>query len=123
MPGGIVLPDSPQPLTAMPIPSDPKIRRALLELASDGKIHRLLHAVDSLTNRFDLTPAERNEKTPAGNKRFYDRVSFASLDLRRHHLLDAMGRGHFRITPRGYPLLKEHPGPYPDSALRTYGRS
>lgn len=51
----------------MPIPSDPKIRRALLELASDGKIHRLLHAVDSLTNRFDLTPAERNEKTPAGN--------------------------------------------------------
>ena len=32
----------------MPIPSDPpKIRRALLELASDGKIHRLLHAVDS----------------------------------------------------------------------------
>ena len=67
LPGGVVLPDSPQPLTAMPIPSDPKIRRALLELASDGKIHRLLHAVDSLTNRFDLTPAERNEKTPTGN--------------------------------------------------------
>ena len=121
--GGIVLPHSTHLLTALSIPSDHTIRRALLELASDGKIHRLLHAVDSPADRLDLTPAERNAKTPSSNKRFYDRVSFASLDLRRHDLLGAVGRGHFRITPRSETLLQAHPGPYPDSVPRAYGRT
>ena len=63
--------------------------------------------MDSLADRFDLTLAERNEKTSSGNKRFYDRVSFASLDLRQNHLLQKVEHGYFRITSRGYTLLKE----------------
>ena len=118
----MVWPDSPQRLIAIPIPSESAIRRALLELASDGKVRRLGDAVVSLADRFDLTFAERSEETSSGNKRFYDRVSFASLDLRQHDLLEAVKRAHFRITPRGYTLLKKHPGPYPNSVLRRYGR-
>ena len=114
--------DSPHRLIAIPIPSESAIRRALLELASDGKVLRLGGAVESLADRFDLPFAERNEETSSGNKRSYDRVSFASLDVRQNDLLEAVKRAHFRITPRGYTLLKKHPGPYPDSVLRTYGR-
>ena len=58
------------------------ISGTFLELASDGKVRRLGDAVESLADRFDLPFAERNEETSSGNKRFYDRVSFASLNLR-----------------------------------------
>ena len=111
MPSHVLLPDYIHPLTVVPMPSDAAIRRALLELTSDRRVHRLLHAVDSLADRFQLTPAERSEKTTSGNKRFYDRVSFASLDLRQRDLLEAVGHGYFRITPRGCALLEEHADP------------
>ena len=42
--------DSPHRFIAIPIPSESAIRRALLELASDGKVRRLGDAVESLAN-------------------------------------------------------------------------
>jgi restriction system protein len=94
----------------MSIPDFQSIMLPLLELASDGKEHKLSDAIEHLANHFNLTDAERKELLPSGKKpTFNDRVSWAVYYLKRAVLLTSPTRGKLQITPRGIDLLAQKP--------------
>ena len=95
----------------MSIPDFQTIMLPLLELASDGKEHKLSAAIEHLaTNQFHLTEAERKELLPSGKQaRFANRVGWACTYLKKAGLLTYPARGQFQITQRGLDILAQKP--------------
>jgi restriction system protein len=87
---------------AVAIPTFQAVMRPLLELAADGKEIGSSEAVDALAERFGLTKDEREELLPSGRqRRFNNRVAWATAYLRATHLFESPGRGRYMITDRG----------------------
>ncbi len=81
------------------IPDFQKIMRPLLEFASDGQVHSLHEAIDSLSEKFELTNEELEERIPSGKQtKFNNRVSWAKTHLKKAMLLDSPKRGYLQIT-------------------------
>lgn len=93
----------------MPVPDFQTIMLPLLESVRDGNEYSISELADLLADRFELTPAERNERVPSGVTRFRDRVHWANTYMKKAILLESPGRGRIRITPRGLELLQENP--------------
>ncbi len=95
----------------MSIPDFQTIMLPLLELASDGKEHKLSEAIEYLaTTRFNLTDTERKELLPSGKQaRFDNRVGWACTYLKKAGLLAYPTRGKFQTTRRGSDLLAQKP--------------
>ncbi len=93
----------------MPIPTMFDLTLPVLELLGDGEIYHNSVLADQLAQRFNLTEAERNERTSSGQRRFANRISWARMKLRNAGLLDYMDRGASRITERGREVLAGHP--------------
>lgn len=92
------------------IPAYSSLLLPLLQLAGDGRVHRLSAAVEQLADYMALTPDERAEPLPGGRQsRFAHRVQYASAMLRRAGLLSAPARGAFQITPQGARVLAGNP--------------
>ncbi len=67
-------------------------------------------AIDALADEFRLSPEERLQLIPSGRQPvFYNRVPWAGTYLRKAVLLEATGRGRFRITERGRQVLATNP--------------
>ena len=82
----------------------------LLELASDGKEHKLSDAISSLAIHFNLSDPERRELLPSGKQaRFDNRVGWAGTYLKKAGLLTYPARGKFQITHRGLDILAQKP--------------
>jgi restriction endonuclease Mrr len=72
----------------MSIPDFQTIMLPSLELASDGKEHKLSDAIEHLAIHFNLTKAERQELLPSGKQaRFDNRVGWSRLHLKGALLL------------------------------------
>ena len=83
--------------------------------------HRFQDAVVALAREFSLTPEERSELLPSGQRPlFNNRVGWANTYLKQAGLLEASGRGVFRITQRGRDLLAEKPERVDISVLERY---
>lgn len=94
----------------MSIPDFQTIMLPLLELAGDGKEHKLSDAIEYLATHFNLTEAERRELLPSGKQRRFDsNVRWAYQHLKKAILLIPTSRGKFQITTRGLDVLAEKP--------------
>jgi restriction system protein len=96
----------------MAIPDYETLMLPLLRLAADanGQEVPLPGAVGKLADQFNLTDEERQELLPSGGTfKFSSRVSWARTYLQKAGLLESTRRGHFRITDRGWSVLKTKP--------------
>ncbi len=96
----------------MAIPDYETLMLPLLRLAADanGQEVPLPGAVGRLADQFNLTDEERQELLPSGGTfKFSSRVSWARTYLQKAGLLESARRGHFRITDRGWSVLKTKP--------------
>jgi restriction system protein len=83
----------------------------LLRVAADEREHAIREAIEQLADEFGLTPEERRELLPSGQKPTFDnRVHWARTYLKQAGLLDSPRRGYFMITPRGHDVLRKDPG-------------
>ncbi len=94
----------------MSIPDFQSIMLPLIELASDGKEHKLSETIAHLAAHFNLTDTERKELLPSGKQaRFDNRVGWAVTYLKKAGLLAYPARGRLQITPRGLDILAQKP--------------
>ena len=93
----------------------------LLLLASDGKIHSMRDAIETLSNQFNLSDEERKVLLPSGTQRIVDnRISWARTYLTKAGLFETPKRGYFRITPAGRALLATNPQELNINTLMQY---
>jgi restriction system protein len=82
----------------------------LLNLAADGKEHRLRAAIEELADHFNLTDDERKELLPSGSQATFDnRVGWARTYMKKAGLLESPRRGYFQITDQGIQALEQKP--------------
>src|SRR5215204_6295047 len=82
----------------------------LLNLAADGKEHRLRAAIEELADHFNLTEDERKELLPSGSQATFDnRVGWARTYMKKAGLLESPRRGYFKITEKGTQALSAKP--------------
>ena len=94
----------------MPVPDFQSLMRPLLELASDGKEHRLQEAREKLAEKYGLTEVDLKTLLPSGRQTvFVNRVAWAKVYLAAAGLLDSPQRGCFKISEQGRSALKEAP--------------
>jgi len=94
----------------MPIPDYQSLMLPLLRLAGDQQEHSLREAVNTLSDQFSLTAQERRALLPNGRQPiFYNRVVWAQTFMHRAGLLAPSAQRHFRITRRGFEVLKWNP--------------
>lgn len=92
----------------MPIPDFQTLMLPTVKFANDGKEHAVSELREAMANQFHLTDGERSELLPSGRQSTFDnRVGWAVTYLRKGQLLEATGRGRFRITVRGRQALKD----------------
>lgn len=104
----------------MPVPEFQTVMLPLLESVRDGNDHTVSDLVDLLADRFELTPAELNERIHSGEARFRSRVHWANTYMKKALLLESTGRGKVRITQRGLALLQENSRRVDRKLLRRY---
>src|SRR6266498_2337856 len=94
----------------MTVPGFQDMMLPLLKLAGDGHEHTLSEAIEALDRHFGLTDNDRRELLASGKQsRFVNRVGWAATYLRKTKLVEATGRGRFRITERGQSELRANP--------------
>lgn len=96
----------------MAIPDYQSIMLPLLELASSNPTEELSlqEAVNTLTEKFNLTDEERSALLPSGRQAtFLNRVGWAATYMKKAGLLEATRRGFFKISQRGLEVLAQKP--------------
>jgi len=92
-----------------------------LQHIADGKEHRITELFEFLAERFALGEDDLKEVLPSGREtRFKNRVYWTRVHLGQAKLLDATGRGRFRITDRGLALLRTNPSRVDNNTLAQY---
>lgn len=105
----------------MAVPDFQTIMRPLLALHVDGQEHEIATTRSVLADHFDLSPADRQERTPSGSvSTLQNRVGWAATYLFRAGLLERPRRAHYRITDRGRAMLAEHPERVDLSVLKQF---
>lgn len=94
----------------MPIPDFQNLMLPMLQLAADGKEHRLSDAIEALAQQYQLSDEDRAELLPSGRQaRFDNKVGWARTHLGKAGLLANSRRGWFHITEQGRALLADPP--------------
>ena len=94
----------------MAIPDYQTLMLPLLEFLADGKEHVIADAVESLSDKYRLTPAERQQLLPSGQQTVIrNRIGWARTYMKQAGLIDQVRRGYFCISERGKSVLAEHP--------------
>ena len=105
----------------MPIPDYQSFFLPLLLLASDGNVHSVREAIESLSNQFNLSDEERKALLPSGTQRIVDnRIGWARTYLTKAGLLEIPKRGYFQITPAARALLATNPQELNINTLMQY---
>ena len=94
----------------MAVPPFQEFMLPFLRFIEDGKEHHVSELFEFLSKKFELSEADLKEVLPSGREtRFKNRVYWTRVHLGQAKLLDATGRGRFRITDRGLQLLSQKP--------------
>lgn len=94
----------------MPVPDYQTVMLPLLRIYSDGAIHSLNEAIDTLAREFKLTDDDLRVLLPSGRQTtFRNRVGWARTYMSKAGLLATAKRGHFSITKAGLAVLAENP--------------
>jgi restriction system protein len=92
------------------IPDYQKLMLPLLQLANDGREHRMGDVLQPLAKQFGVTEDEQAQTVPKGRQTlFYNRVHWAKTYLAQASLLEITRRAHFQITERGREVIRENP--------------
>ena len=99
----------------MAIPRPLAVEPPLLNLLRDGKTHRLIDLREQLAEHFRLTDEEKEERFPAGTKKFYSVVWWAQSSLKKAKLAEAPEIGTLCITEMGrdHAVVEPKPDPRP----------
>ncbi len=93
----------------------------VLSYTSDREEHTIAETVDAMAKHFKLSDADVAEMLPSGTQaRHQNRVYWARTYLSKAGLVDPVGRGRFRITPRGKELLGKSPTKIDRTTLIQY---
>ena len=93
----------------MPVPDFQSVILPVLRLSASGEI-KLGDAVERISDEFNLTYHERNEKVPSGVlTRIRDRVNWSVTYLNEAGLVVRPRRGYFKITEIGRSILLNPP--------------
>lgn len=82
----------------MTIPDFQTLMRPVLAHLADGQVHRSRDVIEAMVGQFGLTPEERAEKVPSGQKRIDNRAGWAMSYLSQAGLIDRPGRGLVTIS-------------------------
>ncbi len=105
----------------MAVPGYQEFMLPLLRLAADGQEHTISSAMDVLAEQFGISEADRELMLPSGlQTRFYNRVTWAVTYLCKSLLLEKVGRGRFKIAPRGADALRKNPVRIDNSFLEQF---
>jgi restriction system protein len=105
----------------MPIPEFYHFIKPALEIYKDGQSLSIKQIEGLLADKFSITPEERAELLPsARSTRLYSRVQWALTYLRQAKLLQSVGRGINKITPRGVHFLQTSPDVIKPSDLTVF---
>lgn len=92
------------------IPDYQSLMLPLLKLASDEQEHTISQTVDALAKEFNISEQERQALLPSGSEGIFEnRVRWARTYLKKAGMIEATGRGRFRIAQRGLDVLKQRP--------------
>jgi restriction system protein len=92
------------------VPDYQKLMLPILQFASDGKEHSLSEAENAIAQHLALSEEDRKEKLPSGTQRkLYNRIGWSRWFLLKAGILEAVGRGRFKITQRGVSILNSKP--------------
>ncbi len=105
----------------MPVPDYESCMLPLMRIAEDGKEHLFKDSIETISDQFKLTPAERQQLLPSGSAFVINnRVGWARTYLTKAGLLSKSKRGYFQITTRGFEFLKNHPNEINTKMLRQF---
>ena len=91
----------------MAIPDYQTLMLPLLKALSDRRVHTIKELFESLSNQFQLTKEEKNEKVPSGREtRIKNRISWARTYLKKAGLVDSPAKGQVKITQTGIDILE-----------------
>lgn len=94
----------------MTVPDYQAVMLPLLRLVGDEQEHVISEVVPHLAQEFHLTAEDRKQLLPSGTQPTFDnRVRWARTYLAKAGLLEATGRGRFRITGPGIEVLASRP--------------
>lgn len=101
----------------MPIPGYQDFMLPLVQLAADGREHKISDAMEALARQIGISAQEQELMLPSGMQtRYYNRITWAVTYLTKSLLLEKSGRGRFKIAARGLDVLKQNP-PRVDNAF------
>jgi restriction system protein len=104
----------------MSIPDYQTLMRPVLESVREGE-KSIRTIIDELSERFELTPEEREVMLPSGRITLIaSRVHWAKTYVKQAGLVDQPKRAVVRLTPRGRDLLASHRGPLSNDVLRQF---
>jgi len=93
----------------MAVPDFQTMMLPFLGFLGDCQEHGYSEIANLLSEHYQLTSEERNEMVPSGKQtRLINRVHWISTYFKKAHLIEAAGRGTFRITERGLELLSRN---------------
>jgi restriction system protein len=105
----------------MPIPDFQNVMLPLLSVLSDGQEWRMRDVTEILANRFELSPEERAEMLPSGQRAlFTNRVAWAKTHLKAAGLLLNPTRGKVSLSAEGRQVLSTAPDRINCRFLRQY---
>lgn len=104
----------------MTLPEYQSVTLPLLRLVASVPELRLAEAFVTLSDQFQLTPAERDEVTTSGRTKMNSRVQWAATYLAQARLVGRPRRGSIAITQRGIDLLATNPARIDYALLRQY---
>jgi restriction system protein len=95
----------------MAVPEFQTFMLPVLQLAADGKEHSASETDAFVAEILNLSQDDKEELLPSGTQtKVYNRVRWSATYLRKAGLLEGLGRGRWRITPRGLEVLESNPG-------------
>lgn len=93
----------------------------LLRIAADRVEHTIVESIESLVRSMGISEADRDAMLPSGTQtRLYNRVTWALTYLTKSLLLEKVGRGRFKIGPRGIEALAENPKRIDNAYLKRF---
>jgi restriction system protein len=105
----------------MSVPNFQEFMLPFLQSVADKAEHTIAEMFGVLAKHFSLTVEDIKELVPSGREtRFKNRVYWARVYLAQARLIDATGRGRFKITDRGTGLLASKPSTIDMKMLEQY---
>jgi restriction system protein len=103
------------------VPDYQTLMLPVLQVAGDGQEHVIGETIEIIASNFGLTDTDRNELLPSGRQfRFDNRIHWARTYLKQAGLLESTGRGKFRITERGFQVLRRNPTHIDNEFLKQF---